>query len=196
MKRIILGSQSPRRKEILSQFSIPFDQATPPFVEESVSFQGDPVDYAITLSRGKGDSLCRLYPQAIILTADTVVYCAGRIYNKPQSFDEAVSFLSTFSGNWHSVFTAVTIREGQVEHSACEMTNVLFNDLNLEQIHRFLHSIAWQDKGGGYTIQGIGSLVVRKIEGCYYNVTGLPVNTVRKLFLKVGIDLWNYIPRS
>lgn len=193
MTRLILGSQSPRRKAILEQFSLPFEQATPPFIEESVHFKGNPIEYATTLSKGKSDSLHRQYPKAIILTADTVVYYKGKIYNKPQTFEEAVSFLTEFSGNWQSVFTGVTIRQGDFEYSSCEETRVLFNSLTAEQIHRFLSSISWQDKGGGYTIQGIGSLVVRKIEGCYYNVTGLPLNIVRELLLKVGIDLWHYV---
>ena len=193
MPRLILGSQSPRRKEILSQFSLPFEQASPPFIEEDIPFQGDPVEYAQVLARGKADSLRKQFPRALILTADTVVYCKGRIYNKPQNFEEAVSFLTNFSGQWQSVFTAVAVRCGPVEYFSCEETKVLFNPLTPDQVHRFLSTISWQDKGGGYTIQGIGSLAIRKIEGCYYNVTGLPVNTVRELLLKMGIDLWDYL---
>jgi septum formation protein len=193
MPRLILGSQSPRRREILSFFSIPFEQATPPFIEEAVPFHGDPVEYATSLAKGKAESLHRQYPKAIILTADTVVYCNQKIYNKPCDFEEAVSFLSDYSGKWQSVFTGVSVRCDDAEYSGCEETKVLFNTLTTDQIHRFLNTISWQDKGGGYTIQGVGSLVVRKIDGCYYNVTGLPVNTVRELLLKAGIDLWHYI---
>jgi septum formation protein len=177
----------------MSLFSIPFEQATPPFVEEAIPFEGDPVHYALLLSRGKAESLHRQYPKAVLLTADTVVFCEGKIYNKPQSLEEAISFLKDFSGKWQSVFTGVTVRTEEQEFYACDETRVLFNPLTPEQVHRFLSHITWQDKGGGYTIQGVGSLVVRKIEGCYYNVTGLPVNIVRELLLKAGIDLWHYI---
>lgn len=193
MQRLILGSQSPRRKEILNLFSIPFEQATPPFIEEAVPFLGNPVEYALEIARGKGKSLHHLYPQAIILTADTVVYCQGKIYNKPQNFEEAASFLSDYSGNWQSVFTAVSVISGEKEYSQCDETRVLFNSLTREQIHTFLNKISWHDKGGGYTIQGIGSLIIKRIDGCYYNVTGLPLNVVSELLLKVGIDLWRFI---
>lgn len=193
MHRLILGSQSPRRKEIMSLFSLPFEQATPPFIEEAVPFFGDPIEYALKLAKGKGESLHRLYPKAVILTADTVVYCEGKIYNKPQNFEEAVSFLSDYSGRWQSVFTGVSVTCDGQEYSKCEETKVLFNPLTTEQIHAFLNKISWQDKGGGYTIQGIGSMIINKIDGCFYNVTGLPVNAVRELLLKVGIDLWHHI---
>ncbi len=193
MTRIILGSQSPRRKEIMSQFSLPFEQATPPFVEEAIAFNGDPIEYVTTLSRGKAESLHRTYPNAIILTADTVVYLESKVYNKPADYDEAVRFITEFSGKWQSVFTSVTVRHGHTTHSAVEETRILMNAVSLEQIHYFLDKITWKDKAGGFTIQGPGNLLVRKIEGCYNNVTGLPVNTVRDLLLRVGIDLWHYI---
>ncbi len=193
MTRLILGSQSPRRKEILNLFALPFEQAIPPFLEENVPYEGDPITYALTLARGKALSLFHSFPKEIILTADTVVYCKGALYNKPQNLQEAISFLSNYSDSWQSVFTAVTVRQGSAEYYACEETKVLFNPLTTNQIERFLQAITWQDKGGGYTIQGLGSLLVRKIEGCYYNVTGLPINTVRELLLHTGLDLWNYI---
>ncbi len=193
MNRIILGSQSPRRQEIMRLFSLPFEQTSPPFVEEAVPYHGDPVAYATTLAQGKARSLLPAFPNDIILTADTVVHCKGKIYNKPQDFEEAASFLKDYSGNWQSVFTAVTVRWGELEYSACDETRVLFNPLTLEQITQFLKSISWQDKGGGYTIQGLGSLIIRKIDGCYYNVTGFPINIVRGLLLNVGIDLWDYV---
>lgn len=193
MKRLILGSQSPRRKEILSYFSLPFEQASPPFDEEAVPYKGDPRAYAMELSSGKASSLVHTFPDRVILTADTVVQCGDKIYNKPKDLQEAVSFLTDYSGKWHSVFTAVSVRQGQFHISSFEETKVLCNPLTSEQIHQFLSAIVWKDKGGGYSIQGIGSLLVNKIEGCYYNVTGLPVNTVRKLLLEVGIDLWQYL---
>ncbi len=193
MTPLILGSQSPRRIEIMSQFKLPFKQVTSQFIEEEVLYSGNPQEYALTLSIGKSRALVKNYAKDIILTADTVVYCKGKIYNKPQTVAEAKEFLTTFSQSWQSVLTGVTVRRGQEEYSACEETRVLFNSLTSSQIARFLEVISWQDKGGGYTIQGIGSLLINKIEGCYYNVTGLPVNTVRKLLLKLNVDLWNFL---
>lgn len=190
MTRLILGSQSPRRKEILGYFNIPFELASPPFVEETVLFRGDPAAYVMEISKGKAESLAPLYPHAVILTADTSVFCNGKIYNKPSDEAEAFQFLSELSGQWQSVFTGVTVKSGSEEYEDFDETRVLFNDLAPEQISHFVAKRFWVGKAGGYTIQSIGSLLVRRIEGCYYNVTGLPVNTLHKLLKKAGIDLW------
>ena len=193
MTRIILGSQSPRRKEIMSHFSLPFEQVSPPFIEETIPFKGNPIEYVTTLCRGKAESLHRTYPTAIVLTADTVVYLEGKVYNKPGDYEEAVRFITEFAGKWQSVYTGVTVMQGHTMHTAVEETRILMNNVSPEQIHFLLDKISWKDKAGGFTIQGAGNLLVRKIEGCYNNVTGLPVNTVRELLLRVGIDLWHYI---
>lgn len=193
MKQLILGSQSPRRREIMSYFSLPFDQATSFFDEESVLFHGNPAAYASEISQGKSQSLHAMYPNAIILTADTVVYKDGKIYGKPKDEQEAFQYLSELVDQWHSVITAVTVRCGEQTFSATDETRVLFNPLTPEQIAHYHRKIHWADKAGGYDIRMAGGLLIRKIEGCYYNVTGLPINTVRELLLKVDIELWDYL---
>lgn len=193
MIQIIIGSQSPRRIELMNQFSLPFTQATPAFVEESVVFQGDPISYVNTLSKGKSDSLSSLYPEAAILTADTVVYCNQKIYNKPLNYNEAFQFLLELQDKWQSVYTGVCVYYDHQVYQEVEETRVLFNPMTDDQIHSYLKHTHWADKSGGYTIQKLGMLLVKKIEGCYYNVLGLPLNTVQKLFLKIGIDLWHHV---
>ena len=188
---LILGSSSPRRKDILSAFQLPFTIAKPPFDEESVVFAGDPLAYVKTLADGKADSLHAQFPDAAILTADTVVYHDGIIYNKPRDFEEARQFLSTFVGHPQSVFTGVTLRFRDQNHHLAEETRVYFNPLTQEEIHTYLNHMEWHDKAGGYAMQAAGGLLVKKIEGCCYNVIGLPINSVRELLLKVGIDLWH-----
>lgn len=191
--RIILGSQSPRRKEILGYFNLPFETKTSDFPEESVHFDGDPRAYAIRLSQEKGEVLAASDPDAIIITADTVVYRDRKIYDKPKDPEDAFRELSELVGRWHSVFTAVTIKHKNETYSSVEETRVLFNEISPEQIRQYQRSIHCADKAGGYAIQGAGSILVHKIEGCYYNVMGLPVNTLRKLLLCLDIDLWNYL---
>lgn len=188
---LILGSQSPRRREILSFFSVPFKQATPQFDEEAVPFHGDPKEYAKSISEGKSDALSLLFPQDLILTADTVVFEGGKIYGKPANEQESYSHLKALVGKWHSVFTSVTIRKGAEKYSKVEETKVLFNNLTHEQIQAYHTALPCTDKAGGYMVQGAGSLIIKKIEGCYYNVMGLPVNTLSELLQKVGINLWN-----
>lgn len=191
--RFILGSQSPRRHEILNYFSIPFEQISPQFCEESVPLQLDPKSYALDIALGKAENLAKAYPEAAILTADTVVFKEGKYYGKPSNIEEAKRSLSELAGGWHSVYTAIVLSYGQKVYSAVEETKVLFNELTPLQIERYLDALHWADKAGGYAIQLAGSLIVRRIEGCYYNVMGLPVYRLAELLKEVGIDLWDYL---
>ncbi len=194
--RLILGSRSPRRAEILRYFSLPFEQISSHFEEELVPFQGDPIQYATTLSEGKGLSLSPQYLQATILTADTVVFKEGQIYNKPATDEENFEMLKKLNGSWHSVFTAVTAIQGRKKATICEETRILFHhlaDLELQKYHRAFHG---KDKAGGYSIQMGGSLIVKRMEGCFHNAMGLPINGLHRVLKEVGIDLWHYLPTS
>lgn len=193
MTRLILGSQSPRRKEILEYFSIPFEQMDSAFAEDSVPFHDDPEKYVCDISRGKAEALYRKFPKAAILTADTIVYKDGKVYGKPVDQKEAEQILLALAGTWHQVFTGVTVRYGRDEHTSYEMTRVLFNPLSLEEIRLYHSKIQWRDKAAGYAIQKNGSVIIRAIEGCYYNVLGLPVHTVKELLAKIGINLWEHL---
>lgn len=191
--KIILGSQSIKRREILGHFAVPFIVVPSDFDEESVVFDGDPGAHARLLSQKKNEVLQKQYPGEVILTADSVVYCDKVLYNKPRNLDEAFSFLTTFSGKWQSVFTGVTVSRGPLVYSDVEETKILVNPLTADQIKKF-HSVVFSlDKAGGYTIEKSGNLIVSRIEGCYDNILGLPVNTTQKLLLKVGIDLWDFL---
>lgn len=193
MQQLILGSQSPRRKEILSYFNLPLRQVSPDFNEEAHPFNGDPRQYVKELASGKSQSLIRKFPDTLILTADTTVYCEGKIYNKPRDEEEAFQMLSALAGKWHSVFSGVSVRLGEKNFSACEETLVLFNPLTPAQILHYHSKIRWEDKAGAYAIQTAGGLIVNRIDGCYYNVLGLPINTVRHLLKQFNIELWDYL---
>lgn len=190
---IILGSQSPRRKQILSYFSLPFTQISPDFDEESVLWEGNPIEYVSAISLGKAKSLAHRFSQEPILTADTIVYRNGKVYLKPKDEEEACRFFAELVGEWHSVFTGVTVKAGTKEYSAVEETRVLFNSLTDAQIRQFIRHMPYKDKAGGYFIQEGGSLIAKRIEGCFYNVMGLPINTVHDLLLKININLWDYL---
>lgn len=193
MQRIVLGSQSPRRREIMSYFSMPCEFASPNFDEESIPFQGDPEAFVTTLAECKAEILQPRFPDAIIITADTIVFRDGKLYGKPTTEDEAFKSFSELVGKWHTVYTGVAVLSGNAVHTQVETTGVLFNALSPEQIRHYMTHIPWADKSGGYTIQLAGGLIVNKIEGCYYNVMGLPVNTVHTLLKKVGVDLWDFM---
>ncbi len=191
--RLILGSASKCRGDILRFFTLPFQQIPSKFPEETVAFRGDPVEYSSELSQKKAEALSAKFPEETILTADTVVFINGKILNKPIDLQEAVSFLTELAGVWHNVITSVTIRKGPDYFTEAENTRVLFHPLTEKQIVSYLSYFAYTDKAGGFSVEGSGNVIVKRIEGCYYNVLGLPMNPLRSLLLKMGIDLWDYL---
>lgn len=192
MNPIILGSQSARRKEILQFFSLPFEVQHSSFDELSVPFTGDPKQYVCDIAKGKAAALAPLFPKRLILTADTIVYKNEKVYLKPNSKHEAKETLTELSASWHEVYTGLAVSFN--DHLICgyEVSRVLFNDLTEKEIETFLQYQPYQDKAGSYFIQLAGSLLIKKIEGCFYNIMGLPVNLMRDLLKKSSLDLWDY----
>jgi septum formation protein len=190
---LILGSSSPRRSEILQFFSLPFTKKGSDFPEESILFSGDPTEYVTTLAKEKGRSLQKIDTDRAILTADTVVYFKGKVYNKPKDRKEAISFLEELSNNWHSVYTALCLSFEDKQYVQVEKTEILFHPLTSTQISHYLDHINFLDKAGGYAIQQGGSILVKEIKGCYYNVMGLPIHALKQLLLHIGIDLWEHL---
>jgi septum formation protein len=191
--QLILGSQSPRRREILDFFTLPFKQISPDFDEESIPFKNNPSAYVSQLAKGKADSLRDRFPDRIILTADTIVYKNDQIFGKPQSESEAFDNLKALAGQWHSVFTGLALCYKDKMFYEVEETKVLFNALTDQQIRVYQQTLHCADKAGGYMIQAAGGLIVKRIDGCYYNVMGLPLNALGNLLQKIGIDLWKHL---
>ncbi|MEI8301304.1 MAG: nucleoside triphosphate pyrophosphatase [Chlamydiota bacterium] len=187
---IILGSQSPRRQEILSFFKKPFTVCSSGFDESTVIFDGSAINYVETQAKEKALALKSHSEKAIVLTADTTVSFNNKLFQKPQDQQEAFLFLKELSGQTHQVYTGICILYQDTLLLDTEMTKVTFHSLTDIQIHQYINKIDTLDKAGGYAIQGSGSLIVSKIEGCYYNVMGLPVNTLCRLLKKIGMNLW------
>jgi septum formation protein len=193
---IILGSQSPRRKEILDFFSLPFRQISPQFDETQVAFHKDPIVFVKEVAERKALCLIERFPHTPIITADTIVFCKERLFLKPETIDEARSMLSELSGKEHEVYTGICVAQGSKYFSDFAKTVVEFHELTEAQIdayHRYVHPL---DKAGSYAIQKGGSLIVKRIDGCYYNIMGLPLQPLRRLLLNVGIDLWDHLKPS
>ena len=191
--KIILGSRSPRRAEIMGYFALPFLQEASDFDEDALPFLDNPEYYVNQLSKGKAKIIQQRYPEDIIITADTIVYKSGKIYGKPRDEEDAFRSFQELVGEWHTVYTGVTVSYQKKTYQQVEATRVLFNPLTPEQIRHYIARTEWADKAAGYAIQMAGGLIVKKIEGCYYNVMGLPINTVEALLKKVGIELWDYL---
>lgn len=194
--RLILGSQSPRRGEILKYFSIPFEQVTSNFEEELVPFEGDPIAYTSTLAKGKALSLAPRFPDATILTADTVVFKDGKIFNKPATDEENFEMLKKFNGSWQSVFTAVVASHGKKMALAYAESRILFKSVSEADLRLYHQAFKGCDKAGGYSIEKGGSVVIERLEGCFYNVLGLPITGLQKVLKEMGINLWHYLNSS
>ncbi len=189
---LILGSQSPRRKEILHFFPIPFEVRLPKFDEESIPFKGDPASYVIELALGKAKSIKADFND-IVITADTTVYFDQNVLNKPKDEKDALRMLSLLSGSTHEVHTGICGIKNDEVFTTSECTKVTFvkaSELEIQKYHKAIYSA---DKAGGYAIQQAGSIIVEKIEGCPYNVMGLPINALQSTLLKLGLSLWDYL---
>lgn len=191
MMRIILGSQSPRRREILEYFSLPFIIAPSDFDEKTLSFDGDAEAFVQTSAEKKGAALLKEFPDDVIITADTVVYFEGNVLLKPENDVKAFEMLQALSGKTHEVITGLTVRKGKKKEGGVERTRVTFNRVGDKEIQAYLKVSHGLDKAGAYGIQECGSLLVKGIEGSFYNVVGLPVNLLHEKLKLFGIDLWD-----
>jgi septum formation protein len=180
-KQLILASTSPRRQELLKQVSIPF-VIRKKEVDESQVKNLPPAELVKVLCKLKGKSVPIQHDDEVILAADTIVSYQNQIFGKPKNKDKAFSMLKKLSGNTHEVFTGVYIASKNKERVFVEETKVQFWDLSDEDIYSYIQSGEPYDKAGGYGIQGMGSLLVKKIDGDYFNVVGLPISKcVREL---------------
>ena len=193
---LILASTSPRRQEVLNFFSIPFKLAKPNFDEDSIPFDKDPKQYVIDLSRGKAESLRDQYPNDTILSADTVVYFDGHVLGKPKDHQDAFEILKKLQGKWHKVYTGITLIKGDAVIADYDETSILFKDCTDKEIEKYIQAISCLDKAGAYAIQMAGNIMVEKLDGCFYNTVGLPINALERALKILGINLWDYLKKD
>ncbi len=187
--RIVLASSSPRRRELLSTLGLGFDVINPSS-DETVSENETPEDFALRVSVEKACSVSRsLGEGAVVIGADTIVVVDGEILGKPEDPEEASSMLRKLSGKEHRVFTAFSIvrPKNEILHSEIVDTSVRVKPLAASEIEGYIKTGEPMDKAGAYGIQGIGSFMVRGIEGSYSNVVGLPVEELLTALKKLGI---------
>ena len=174
--KLILGSLSPRRQELLKQVNIPFTVRNPN-VDESKITSNDPIEKVEQLASLKAKNIS-LSENEVILSADTVVAYQNNIVEKPQSKEDAYHMISKLSGNSHDVYTGVMLRSLHESKMIVERTEVAFLPLTEEEVHWYISTEEPYDKAGAYGIQSLGASLVRKINGDFYNVVGLPLSRV------------------
>jgi septum formation protein len=188
MNKIILASQSPRRKQLLEWAEVPFevvvketDERFPPGL--------NPAEVAIYIARNKALAVQQQRNRdEIIVAADTIVVLNDNIIGKPVHREEAISILLALSGEKHQVITGVVIRKGDKEVAFADITGVEFHDLSVEQIEFYVDKYKPYDKAGAYAIQEwIGVVGIKSVNGDFYNVMGLPVSRVVRELEKFNV---------
>ena len=184
--RIILASQSPRRRELLTLIGIPHD-VRPADLDESVLPGETPASHAERLARSKAETIGALEPAAVVIGADTIVVLDGDILGKPRDASEAVVMLRRLSGCRHTVLTAVAVAHRGRTVSSVETVEVTFRPLNDMQIEAYIATGEPMDKAGAYGIQGFGAVIVERVHGDYFAVMGLALGRLVGLLGQAGI---------
>lgn len=190
--KVILASKSPRRVEILEKIVKEFEVVQSNFDENTIDFKGDIEKYVKDLSRNKAIEVSkRLNEPSIVIAADTVVFQNGKVLEKPKNEEDAFSMLSSLSGNTHKVYSGICLINTYDDTvvTDCDCTEVRFSELNPRQIRNYINSGEPMDKAGAYGIQGLGGAFVEGINGCYYNVMGLPLNKLYKALENYDITI-------
>lgn len=178
MKKVILASNSPRRREILGKF-INFEAVTAE-VKEDNDFYKSPETLVMALAFEKANSVAIKYEDAIVIGADTVVEIEGEILGKPKSREDAKRMMEKLRGKSHKVITGFSIIDlsSDKKYMDYEVTEVVFKDLSDEEIEAYLNKAEYMDKAGAYGIQEEAALFVEKIEGDYLNIVGFPISKI------------------
>ena len=178
MKKVILASNSPRRREILGKF-INFEAVTTE-VKEDNDFYKRPETLVMALAFEKANSVAIKYEDAIVIGADTVVEIEGEILGKPKSREDAKRMMEKLRGKSHKVITGFSIIDlsSDKKYMDYKVTEVVFKDLSNEEIEAYLNKAEYMDKAGAYGIQEEAALFVEKIEGDYLNIVGFPISKI------------------
>ena len=184
---VILASQSPRRRELLGLFHIPFTVRVAD-VDETLIPGAAPYDEVARLSRMKALAVERAADD-VVIAADTIVVCDGHILGKPKDADEAKAMLRLLSGRDHQVMSGMTVLRGDAAAVVTEVTDLHFRELTDKEINDYVASGEPMDKAGAYGIQGGAALFCQKLSGDYYNVVGLPVCRLAQILRQVAPEL-------
>ncbi|WP_195668144.1 Maf-like protein [Bacteroides intestinalis] len=185
--KVILASNSPRRKELLAGLGVDYEVRTLPDVDESYPETLQGADIPLYIAKEKADAYVAMMQSGeLMITADTIVWLDGKVLGKPRDREDALQMLRTMSGRTHEVFTGVCITTTDWQRSFTAQTEVRFATLSEEEIAYYVDNFQPMDKAGAYGVQEwIGFIGVENISGSYYNIMGLPVQKLYRELLKV-----------
>ena len=194
MKKLVLASRSPRRRQLLKTLGVKYIAAESEFHEIDHA-DGTPGQHVQDNALGKAQAAAARYKNALIIGADTVVVYRQRVLGKPKNMAEAIEYLQLLQGKTHAVYTGLGIIDTKENITVVdfEKTLVTMRSLNEKEIRAYLSRIKPLDKAGAYAIQGAGAIIVNKIAGCYYNVVGFPLAKLEEMLLCLKITLFDYM---
>lgn len=180
----------PRRKQLLEQLGISFD-CCPARIDEDLGTEETAREAVRRIALNKAEKASEMVRNSIIIAADTMVVCNGEVLGKPDNARDAFNKLYKLKGREHEVITAVCVMD--TENGQCEVqdeiTRVYFRDISDEEIRAYIRTEEPMDKAGAYGIQGMGAVFVDRIEGCYFNVVGLPLKHLYSMLQRQGVKL-------
>ena len=188
---LILASQSPRRRELISLLGLPF-QVVVPEADETMDKNADPKEQVALVSSRKAAAVART-GEEVVVAADTIVVCDGNILGKPRDEADAYGMLRLLSGRAHQVMTGLTVLYKDRQERFTEVTDVHFRELSDREIRRYIATGEPMDKAGAYGIQGGAALFVTHICGDYFNVVGLPVCRLSQMLRRIAPELMEEI---
>lgn len=190
MLPIYLASASPRRRELMEQLGLPFTVVVSN-VDESIADTVPPGRMVEILSERKAREVAGELNRGLVIGSDTVVVWRDRILGKPRDSREALEMLACLQGDEHSVYSGLAVIDAEtgVVHVSHERTRVFFRPAGLDELKMYVDTGEPMDKAGGYAIQGLGVVFVKGIEGCYFNVVGLPLARLTRVLKGFGVDV-------
>ena len=183
----VLASASSRRIELLNNIKIFPKIIYSSEINEDINSKENPKKYCIRVAKNKALKALEKYPEEFILSADTIVFCSNKIFLKPKCKEEAKKFLAFFSGRKHSVLTCICLAKKNLIKVKKVFTKVTFKKLNTQEIEEYLLTDEWKDKAGAYAIQGYAEKFIKRINGSYSNVVGLPLFETYNLLNSQGL---------
>ena len=187
--QIVLASNSPRRRMLLTELLRWDVLFLSPDVEEDVEVFPSPAEAVKHLATKKASSAAPLYPDLYVIGADTVVCIDGDVLGKPFSLDEAYEMLLRLNGRTHEVYTGLAVIKEGLLLTDHEVTRVSFRNMSRKALWAYVETKEGMDKAGAYGVQGAGSLLIERIEGCFFNVVGLPLAKLSQLLERMGWPL-------
>ena len=186
-RSFVLASASPRRIELLNNIKIFPKIIYSSDINEDKNSKEDPKKYCIRVAKNKALKALEKHPEEFILSADTIVFCGNKVFLKSKNKEEAKEFLTFFSGRKHNVLTCVCLAKKNLIKIKKVITKVTFKRLSKQEIEEYLSTNEWKDKAGAYAIQGYAEKFIKRINGSYSNVVGLPLFETYNLLNSQGL---------